>query len=112
MRIQCKMTPAWQKELDVLVEQTMTFAKSVEIEAVLANPRVVATVKNALAEPPKSPRDGFAPMTWPASERDEIKRRLASFKAHQLRLQNEREDYYSKTMIRTRAIIEGSRQPF
>jgi hypothetical protein len=84
----------------------MTFAKSVEIEAVLANPRVVTTVKSALAEPP--PREGFAPMTWPASERDEIKRRLASFKAHQLRMQNEREDYYLKTMTRTRALIDNS----
>ena len=49
-------------------------------------------------------------MTWTAaSEREEIKQRVANFKAHQLRMQNEREGYYSKTMSRTRAIIEGTR---
>jgi hypothetical protein len=45
-------------------------------------------------------------MTWPASERDEIKQRVASFKAHQLRMQTEREDYFVRTMTRARAAID------
>jgi hypothetical protein len=47
-------------------------------------------------------------MMLPPSERDEIKQRLANFKAHQLRIQAEREDYYSQTMARTRALAAGS----
>jgi hypothetical protein len=34
--------------------------------------------------------------------------RLANFRAHQLRMRTEREDYYSQTMARTRAIAAGS----
>jgi hypothetical protein len=48
------------------------------------------------------------PMTLAASERDEIKQRLAGFKAHQLKMQAEREDYYLQTMTRTRALAAGS----
>jgi hypothetical protein len=47
-------------------------------------------------------------MMLPPSERDEIKQRLANFRAHQLRMQTEREDYYSQTMARTPAIAAGS----
>jgi hypothetical protein len=47
------------------------------------------------------------PMTVPPSERDEIKQRLANFKAHQLKMQAEREDYYSQTMTRTRELAAG-----
>jgi hypothetical protein len=47
------------------------------------------------------------PMTVPPSERDEIKQRLANFKAHQLKMQAEREDYYSRTMTRTRELAAG-----
>ena len=43
-------------------------------------------------------------MTVHPSERDEIKQRLANFKAHQLKLKTEREDYYLQTMTRTRAL--------
>jgi hypothetical protein len=50
-------------------------------------------------------------MTVPPSERDEIKPRLANFKAHQLRMQAEREDYYLQTMTRTRAMLEKVRTP-
>jgi hypothetical protein len=43
-------------------------------------------------------------MTVPPSERDEIKQRVANFKAHQQKMQAERENYYLQTMTRTRAL--------
>jgi hypothetical protein len=46
---------------------------------------------------------------FPPSERDVIKQRLANFKAHQSRMQAEREDYYLQTMTRTRAVLEKVR---
>jgi hypothetical protein len=33
-------------------------------------------------------------MTWPASERDEIRQRVNNFGEHQEKMMREREDYY------------------
>ena len=60
---------------------------------------------------PKTWPARLPPMTVPPSERDEIKQRLANFKAHQSRMQAEREDYYLQTMTRTRAMLEKVRTP-
>lgn len=75
------------------------------VEPAVEAPLIV--VEQAQVEPP--PRAAIAAMTWPISERQEIKQRVADFKAHQLKMQNEREGYYLKTMSRTRAIIETTR---
>jgi hypothetical protein len=50
-------------------------------------------------------------MTWPAFARDEVTQRVANFKAHQKRMQSEREDYYLQTMARARAVIDNARAP-
>jgi hypothetical protein len=84
---------------------------------------VLATIEAVLADElkahsplPEAPSPLPEPTTWPArlqpmtvppSERDEIKQRLANFKAHQLKMQAEREDYYSQTMTRTRELAAG-----
>jgi hypothetical protein len=41
------------------------------------------------------------------SEREQIVRRVASFKAHQEHVRREREDFYSRTMQRTRDVARG-----
>jgi hypothetical protein len=65
--------------LDLLVEETMAFAKSVRVEALITR---------SVVEPNRSPSlDGMK------SEREEIGRRVANFKAHQQRFIREREDY-------------------
>ena len=82
-------------------------------EVIQSDAPVLATVEAVLAEQPAAPSPLSEPTTWPArlppmivppSERDEIKQRLANFKAHQLKMQAEREDYYLQTMTRTRAL--------
>ena len=89
-------------------------------EVIQSDAPVLATVEAVLAEQPAAlsplpvaPSPLSEPTTWPArlppmivppSERDEIKQRLANFKAHQLKMQTEREDYYLQTMTRTRAL--------
>jgi hypothetical protein len=102
---------SWQRELDALVRQSMALAQSVRGQSITAaEPAVepiLVVVDQALAEPP--PRAAIAAMAWPISERQEIMQRVADFKAHQLKMQNEREGYYLKTMSRTRAIIETTR---
>jgi hypothetical protein len=124
------MAPARQNELDVLIADTMAFVDSVKdgqmqpetiIEDVIADTMavanttrekpdrtepvdaVVAVLHQALAD--KSPRP-FSPMTWPTFGREEVTRRVANFKAYQLRMKSAREDYYFQTMTRTRMVIE------
>jgi hypothetical protein len=69
----------WKVKLDSLIEETMAFANSVCVEPMA--PRIVV-------EPNRVPS-----MNWTASEREEIARRVANFKAHQQRFMREREDY-------------------
>jgi hypothetical protein len=88
----------------------MALARNVKSRSTAAEPvvePVLVVVEQALVE--QLPRATIAPTTWPVSEREEIKRRVANFKAHQLKMQNDREDYYLKTMSRTRAMIETTR---
>jgi hypothetical protein len=77
------------------------------VEAVLAEestaPSPLPEAPSPLSEPKTWPAR-LPPITLPPSERDEIKRRLASFKAVQLKMQAEREDYYLQTMTRARAV--------
>jgi hypothetical protein len=69
----------WKADLDALVEETMAFTKSVCVEPPI--PRTVV-------EPNRMP-----PVNWMQSEREEIRQRVANFRAHQQRLIREREDY-------------------
>ncbi len=75
--------------LDMLVEETMAFAQSV---------RVDAPMPRSVVEPSRSPSPD-----WINSEREEIGRRVANFKAHQQRFMREREDYAASEFKRMRA---------
>jgi hypothetical protein len=113
-----------KQQVDPAVAGTTTTDSVAKDEIVQADLPVLATVEAVLAEEstapsplPEAPSPLPEPKTWPArltpmtvppSERDEIMQRLASFKAHQLKMQTEREDYYSQTMARTRALAAGS----
>jgi hypothetical protein len=75
----------------------MAHAKAVQGNA--AQPIVPRRLaEQALAEPPRSAP--FEPMSWPSvgSDREEIGRRVANFRAVQERMQREREDYCVKTL--------------
>jgi hypothetical protein len=69
----------WKADLNSLIEETMAFAKSVRVEPSM--PRTVV-------EPNRMP-----PVNWMESEREDIRQRVANFKAHQQRFIREREDY-------------------
>ena len=72
----------WKANLDTLVEETMTFAKSLRAEP---------TIPRTIVEPNRM---------WAASEREEIGYRIANFKAHQQRFKREREDYAASELKR------------
>ena len=105
------------KQVDSQVADTIASGADAKAEIVPADPPVLATVEAVLAQEPIAPSPQPAetnawpaklpPLTLPPSERDEIKQRLANFKAHQLKMQAEREDYYLQTMARTRALTAG-----
>ena len=69
----------WQAELDALMQETMRLTKSAGVEPVI--PR-------AVIEP-----NQMSPGALNNSERDQIRQRVANFKAHQERFAREREDF-------------------
>ena len=96
------------KDLERLVEQTMALAKSARDEAAAGPTPFLNAVEEALAAPNSSPiQKTFAPIVWPAYGREEIKRRVANFGAHQKKMTREREDFYLQTMARVLAPIKN-----
>ena len=87
----------WKVDLDALIEETMAFAKSVRAEPISGG------VERPVAE--LSPTLQRAPLTSSTSEREEIKRRVANFKAHQQKIAREREDYYLRVKAETFSVI-------
>ena len=69
----------WKADLNTLIKDTKTFAKRVRAEPMMAR---------TIVEPNRVPS-----VNWARSEREEIGRHIADFKAHQLRFKREREDY-------------------
>ena len=78
----------WKTDLDALVEETMAFTRGVRVQ--LPMPR-------AVVEPNRLPA-----INLNNSERDEIRQRVANFKAHQERFAREREDYAASLLERMR----------
>jgi hypothetical protein len=81
----------WKTDLNKLIEDTKTFAKSIRVEPIVAR---------AVVELNRAPS-----VNWVGSEREEIGRHVANFKVHQQRFKREREDYAAsefKRMIASR----------
>ena len=87
----------WQAELEALIEETMAHVKAME-GAKVKPVAPVKIIENAIAEPPRLARLESMTASSVRSEREEIKRRVASFKAVQERMQREREDYCDRTL--------------
>src|SRR4051812_901321 len=95
----------WKKDLELLIAQTRALvAPSVDVsrpEPLKRAPHPIERVEKA--EVPTEPlrlTPRFAPMQWRATSREEIKQRVATFKAHQQKFEREREDYCLRTMAR------------
>jgi hypothetical protein len=85
-----------KQELDALIESTMAFANSVKRSQPIPDLSVALRIaEQTLAETlkPTTPPAIIAPHRS-GSERDEIRQRVNSFKAHQEKMAREREDYY------------------
>ena len=98
----------WKKDLDELVENTLSFVKSVKGERIEFTPALSLDVaEQILSQPPEKIQQHGSPAFGPSSERDEIKRHVANFRAHQERVAREREEFYLLVKARTRALIEN-----
>jgi hypothetical protein len=76
----------WKADLDSLVQDTEAFVERVRLEAPLPD---------TIVEPGRKPLS-----EWAKSEREEIRRRVANFKAHQERFMREREDHAAAELKR------------
>ncbi|UQR61261.1 hypothetical protein LRP30_30510 [Bradyrhizobium sp. C-145] len=85
----------WKSELDALVAEAMAFALKVEI----GQPR--PQLKEVID------RDGVSLPDYGGSERDQIRKRVESFKAHQERFMREREEYANSLLRRIRPITKA-----
>jgi hypothetical protein len=81
----------WKTELDALVKETMAFARSLRVEP--PTPRT-------MVKP-----DPIPPMIAIHSEREQIRQRVADFRAHQQRFNREREDQASSEWERILASL-------
>jgi chorismate mutase len=88
----------WMRERDQLIEQTLAFVEGVSAA------RPVRAEPSPKPEPAKAVEPARpAALASMASERAEIERRVANFKAHQQKFQREREAHYNAVFSKTRA---------
>jgi hypothetical protein len=76
----------WKADLDALVRETMALTKSIRVEP---------PVPRAITEPNQMP-----PVNLNNSERDEIRKRVTNFRAHQERFTREREEFAASLLKR------------
>jgi hypothetical protein len=92
----------WMRERDQLIEQTLAFVEGVAA----ARPARTEPAKRAepakKAEPAVEPPKPMGPPSL-ASERAEIERRVANFKANQQKFQRAREAHYDAIFSKARA---------
>jgi hypothetical protein len=102
----------WKLELDALIESTMAFAKDIKRGQPIADlPVAKRTAQQALADTstPIPPPTTIAPtVVLPASQRDEIRQRVSSFKTHQEKIAREREEYYLQVKASMLAPVDPS----
>jgi hypothetical protein len=101
----------WKKDLEDLIRQTKALVSpsvdAIRPVSIKAEPGPTKPIEKFDApEPSLRLTPPFAPMQWRATSREEIKQRVASFKAHQQKFERDREDYCLQTLARTRAALE------
>jgi hypothetical protein len=108
----------WMRERDQLIEQTLAFVEGV------AAARPARTEPSPKPEPAEAPVKAIEPskpaelasmkpagLAAMASERTEIERRVANFKAHQQKFQRDREAHYDAIFSKARATPGNPTRP-
>ena len=118
----------WKTDRDAFVNETMAFVEAVGSQRPISTAAVVAPRQLPVGMPHhfqqpvptvsgpsqvvsdetrEQPR--LEPMKWDGSAREEIRQRVATFKAHQQRFTQEREDYALSTLLRVQGGITAPR---
>lgn len=84
----------WKSELDALVAETTAFARSLKVDE---RPQPKEVVEQDTASVP----------VYGGSERDEIRKRVESFQAHQERFMREREEFADSLLRRIKPIVKS-----
>jgi hypothetical protein len=122
----------WKNDLESLLEETKALIRKTNPKSLDAVARLEAPLPQqqppptsqqqlppasrqqlppASRQPPPQPLSRTSPpeTTKQSPAREEIKQRVAGFRAHQEKLRREREDYYLETTAKTRAMLRGMR---
>ena len=86
----------WKSELDALVAEAMAFAGSLKVEIERPRPQPKQILE----------RDGLGVPSYGGSERDEIRKRVEGFKAHQERFMRDHEEYADSLLRAIRPIAK------
>jgi len=103
----------WQKERDLLIAQTMAFVQSVTVKTAAADGRFEARLRPLSPERPSTverpadmlPVARLSPIGQ-GDMRDEIRRRVAAFRARQQVFDRDRDEYCNAMMAKVRAVTE------
>jgi hypothetical protein len=106
----------WIPERDLLVAQTMTFVQSItgmkpealarpETRIEVAAPDQIESVERPIVHRVVPARDPI--LASPTGLREEIRRRVAAFRAHQQLFDRERDAYCNSVVTRLRASLAG-----
>lgn len=87
----------WKSELDALVAESMAFARSLKEQIEWSRPQPKEVVEQSASSAPD----------YGGGERDEIRKRVESFKAHQERFMREREEYADSLLRRVMPITKS-----
>ncbi|MHB0772900.1 hypothetical protein ACYCVF_31920 [Bradyrhizobium sp. 1.29L] len=83
----------WKSELDALVAETTAFARSLKVDEQPQPKKVAEQVTPSVPD-------------YGGSERDEIRKRVETFQAHQERFMREREEYADSLLRRIKPIAK------
>jgi hypothetical protein len=114
----------WKAERDALVSETMAFVEAVRSQRPISTEAVVTARQLPLGVPEHFQQPAptvsehahvvsyesavpprLEPMNWGGSEREEIRKCVATFKANQQRFTREREGYALSTLMRVQGKI-------
>ena len=98
----------WKQELDALTESTMAFVREIRHQPTPDLPVAIPAEQAPPTDTPKpvDQRATIVPTVWATSQRDEVRQRVSSFKAHQEKITREREDYYLQMKTKMLAPVD------
>lgn len=94
----------WKSELEAMLVQTEAIAREAVARSIVILPPAPAEPSLPTLQKPLPEKIATDAIDWGPSEREQIAKRVESFRAHQRRVAREREDYAAATIARMRQL--------